>query len=183
MTKIEQAARDFLSHRRIAVAGVSRDGTSAANVVYRRLRAEGYEVFALNPHASEVKGDRCYASAGDVPGGVDGVVVGTAPSASAEVVRDCLAAGVARVWFHRSFGVGSVAEDAVALAERAGLAVIGGACPMMFLDPVDLPHRCMRWVLGATGKLSPVVAYPVPAPPVPSDWTAAPPHSSERRER
>jgi uncharacterized protein len=68
-------------------------------------------------------------------------------------VRDCVAAGVQRIWLHRSFGTGSVSDEAVALAEREGLRVIAGACPMMFLQPVDLPHRCMKWVLGATGKL------------------------------
>jgi uncharacterized protein len=164
MTTLQQAAGEFLSHRRIAVAGVARDGASAANVVYRRLRAEGYEVFPVNPSAEQVEGDRCYASVGSIPGGVDGVVIGTPPHASAEVVRDCVAAGVPRVWFHRSFGAGSVAEQAVTLAEREGLAVIAGACPMMFLDPVDLPHRCMRWVLGVTGKLPPTEAYDITAP-------------------
>jgi len=29
---------------------------------------------------------------------------------------------------------------------------------MMFLDPVDVPHRCMRWLLGVTGKLPEPVA-------------------------
>jgi uncharacterized protein len=165
MTTIEQAASEFLSNRRIAVAGVARDGASAANVVYRRLREEGYEVFPLNPHAAEVEGDACYASVGDIPGGVAAVVIGTTPAAGTEVVRDCLAAGVPRVWFHRSFGTGSVDAEAVALAESGGLAVIEGACPMMFLDPVDLPHRCMRWMLRVSGKLPPVSTYEVAPPP------------------
>jgi uncharacterized protein len=153
MATLKEAADEFLAQRRIAVAGVARDGASAANFVYRRLREAKYEVYAVNPNADEVEGDRCYRSIGEIPGGVDGVVIGTAPQASAAVVRDCVAAGVPRVWFHRSFGTGSVSREAVALADSAGLSVIAGACPMMFLQPVDLPHRCMRWVLGATGKL------------------------------
>jgi uncharacterized protein len=168
MTTLRTAADEFLSHRRIAVAGVARDGASAANYVYQRLRETGYEVFPVNPNAAEVEGDRCYASVDEIPGGVDGVVIGTAPQASADVVRDCVAAGVPRVWFHRSFGTGSVSEEAVELARREGLAVIPGACPRMFLDPVDFPHRCMRWVLGATGKL------PEPYPPGCGAGDAAP---------
>lgn len=43
--KIKQAASAFLSHQRIAVTGVSRSPkTHGANVVYRRLRASGYDV-------------------------------------------------------------------------------------------------------------------------------------------
>jgi uncharacterized protein len=159
MTTLKNAADEFLSHRRIAVAGVARDGASAANYVYQRLREAGYEVFPVNPNATEVEGDRCYASVSEIPGGVDGVVIGTAPEASTAVVGDCVAAGVPRVWFHRSFGAGSVSEEAVELARREGLAVIPGACPRMFLDPVDFPHRCMRWVLGVTGNLPEPEAY------------------------
>jgi uncharacterized protein len=159
MATLKEAADEFLAHRRVAVAGVARDDASAANVVYRRLREAEYEVYAVNPNADEVEGDRCYRSVNEIPGGVEAVVIGTAPQASAAVVRDCVAAGVPRVWFHRSFGTGSVSDEAVALAKSAGIAVIAGACPMMFLQPVDLPHRCMRWVLGATGKLPAAEAY------------------------
>jgi uncharacterized protein len=153
MATLKEGANEFLSHRRIAVAGVARDGSSAANFIYRRLRDAGYEVHPVNPNTDEVEGDRCFRKVGEIPGGVAGVVIGTAPQVAADVVRDCVAAGVPRVWFHRSFGTGSVTDEAVEIATREGLSVIAGACPMMYLHPVDLPHRCMRWVLGATGKL------------------------------
>jgi CoA binding domain len=59
MTKIKAAATEFLSHKRVAVTGVSREpGSHGGNVVYRRLRDRGYEVFAVNPNADEVEGDR-----------------------------------------------------------------------------------------------------------------------------
>jgi predicted CoA-binding protein len=135
------------------VAGVSRDGKQAANAVYRRLRRGGYDVFAVNPAAEEVEGDRCYAALADLPVEVDGVVAFTPPHASPEVARECAALGIRRVWFHRSFGSGSVSDEAVEVCEREGITAIHGACPMMFLDPVDFAHRCMRWVLGVSGKL------------------------------
>jgi uncharacterized protein len=153
MTELKRAALEFLSHRRLAVAGVARDGANPANLIYRRLRRDGYEVFPVNPSASEVEGDVCYASVSGIPGGADGVVIATPPGATAGVVEECAAAGIPRVWIHRSFGTGSVSGEAVAACERHGIEVIAGACPMMFLDPVDVGHRCMRWLLGATGKL------------------------------
>ncbi len=36
---------------------------------------------------------------------------------------------------------------------RHGVAVIPGGCPMMLCQPVDLPYRCLRWVLSVTGGL------------------------------
>ena len=59
MLTIKEAAEDFLAHKRIAVTGVSRHPEShGANVVYRRLRDRGYDVFAVNPNAAEVEGDK-----------------------------------------------------------------------------------------------------------------------------
>jgi uncharacterized protein len=153
MDSLREAASDFLAQDRLAVAGVSRNGGHVANVVYRRLREKGYKVFALNPHADEVEGDRCYHSLADIPGGVAGVFIATRPETAPDVVRQCIAAGVPRVWMHRSFGTGSVSAEAAALGAAAGTRVIAGACPMMFVEPVDVAHRCMRWLLGATGKL------------------------------
>lgn len=141
----EEAVRDFLAQRRIAVAGVARGGDTAANTIYRKLRAAGYEVVPLNPKASLVEGDPCYADLGAVPGGVDAVVVATPPEATADVVRAAAASGVRHVWIHRGIGRGSYDADAVAMARQLGLAVIPDGCPMMFCEPVDVAHRCLRW--------------------------------------
>jgi CoA binding domain len=73
--RIKDAAIDFLDRKRVAVTGVSRHpGNHGSNVVYRRLRDRGYEVFAVNPNAGEVEGDTCYPDLASVPGGVDWVV-------------------------------------------------------------------------------------------------------------
>lgn len=69
------------------------------------------------------------------------------------MARDCVEAGVPRVWMHRSFGIGSVSDEATEICRDAGIAVLDGGCPLMFLEPVDVAHKCIRWVLGVTGKL------------------------------
>ena len=61
MSTIKVAATEFLSNKRVAVTGVSREPSShGSNVVYKRLRERGYEVFAVNPNAKEVEGDRTF---------------------------------------------------------------------------------------------------------------------------
>lgn len=151
--KLKNAARDFLNLKRIAVVGVSRKGDVAANIVYKRLRNEGYEVFPVNPNAEEVEGNRCYPDLASIDGGVEGVVIGTHPKVAADVVRQCGELGIKNVWMHRSFGKGSVDEEAVKLCEELGISVIPGACPMMFCKPVDTGHKCIRWFLGISGGL------------------------------
>lgn len=152
MLTLQEAAQEFLAQKRIAVAGVSRKGDAAANGIYKKLRGSGYEVFPVNPNAAEVEGDKCYPTLTAIPGGVDGVVIGTAPGAAAQLVRECGALGIKRVWMHRSFGQGSVDDEAVRLCQELGLSVIPGSCPMMFCEPVDVAHKCMRWFLRVSGK-------------------------------
>jgi uncharacterized protein len=153
MPSLRQAADDFLAQRRIAVAGVSRDPKQPANLVYRRLRDTGHEVFPVNPRADRVEGDACFASVAAIPGGVDGVVVVTTPEAAVSVVADCATAGVPRVWLHRGLGPGSSSEAAVALARRHGMTVIPSGCPNMFGATSDPGHRCMLAMLRVRGKV------------------------------
>jgi predicted CoA-binding protein len=152
-TTLKSAAEEFLAQKRIAVAGVSRDTKQPANLIYRRLRDAGHDVFAVNPHADEVEGDHCYAAVTAIPGGVDGVVVVTPAEESAHVVEDCHAAGVPRVWLHRGLGAGSLTYEAVDACHRYGISVIPGGCPNMFGETSDLGHRCMCGLLKLTHKI------------------------------
>ena len=142
------AIERFLAQRRIAVAGVSRQARQPANGIYRKLRGAGYDVVPVNPAASEVEGTRCYPDLASVPGGVDAVVAVTAAAAAARLVAECAALGIPRLWLHRGLGPGSVSEEATQAGARLGVEVIAGACPMMFVPPVDPFHRCLRWWRG-----------------------------------
>ena len=147
MVNVPEPVAAFLRGKRIAVAGVSRQAGQAANAVYRKLRDSGYETLAVNPHASEVEGDRCYPDLASISGPIDGVVVATHPQVSVELVRQSSERGVPRVWLHRSFGRGSVSEAAIRECEARGVQCIVGGCPLMYCAPVDFGHRCMRWWL------------------------------------
>lgn len=150
---LRAAVDDVLAQERIAVAGVSRDGDLPANIIYRKLRTAGYEVAAVNPKADTVEGDSCYASLDAIPDRPGALIIATPPEAALGLVEDCARLGIPRVWMHRSFGTGSVDDAAVRRGEELGLTVIPGACPMMFVGPVDGPHKCIRWLLKVTGKL------------------------------
>ena len=153
---LEDKVHDFLAQKRIAVAGVSRHNSHhpVGNLIYRRLKHTGHEVFAVNRNMQSFEGDRCYANLQSIPGGVDGVVIITRPETTATIVRDCIAANVPRVWMHRGFGKGSsVSPEAVDDCRQHDIRVVAGACPMMFGEGVDFGHTCMRWALKFTGGL------------------------------
>jgi predicted CoA-binding protein len=154
MQTIKQAAADFLASRRIAVTGVSRaPANHGGNVVYKRLRDRGYEVFAVNPNADTVEGDTCYHSLTEIPGGVDAVVIATRPDVVEAAVRECEELGVKHVWMHRAFGEGSVCAEATVHGREHGLTVIDGGCPLMFDPAADPGHKLMRFFLTGTGKV------------------------------
>jgi uncharacterized protein len=153
MARMPDVVADFLNGRRIAVAGVSRGSASAANPVYRKLRDSGYEVFPVNPNASQLEGATCYPDLASIPGPLDGVVVATHPDVSAQIVQQAAARQVPRVWLHRSFGQGSVSDAAVQECAKSGIACIVGGCPLMYREPVDVGHRCMRAVLRWLGRV------------------------------
>lgn len=154
MPAISEAASDFLAHKRVAVTGVSRSPKGhGSNVVYQRLRSRGYEVFAVNPNADEVEGDRCYHDLRSIPGGVEAVVIGTRPEIAVDTMRECAELGIEHVWMHRGPGAGSVSKEAAAYGREQGIAVIDGGCPCMFGPTADLGHKAMRFVFTLKGNV------------------------------
>jgi predicted CoA-binding protein len=154
MATIKQAASEFLSNKRVAVTGVSRTPAShGSNVVYKRLRERGYDVFAVNPNADEVEGDHAYHDLHAIPGGVDAVVIATRPEIADETMRDCVELGIRHVWMHRGPGAGSVSDSATAYGREHGVTVIDGGCPCMFGATADRGHKTMRFVFTLTGNV------------------------------
>ena len=153
---LETKVRDFLAQKRIAVAGVSLQNSKhpVGNAIYRRLKSDGHDVFAVNPTMQTFEGDRCYPDLQSIPGGVDGVVIVTRPEITERIVRDCSEAKVRRVWMHQSFAKNtSVSPAAVEYCAQHDISVIAGACPMMYGAGADFGHKCARWMLNLTGGL------------------------------
>jgi len=152
VSNLQSLVDDFLAQDRIAVVGVRSTVEDAANSIYQKFKGAGYQVFAVNPSAAEFKGDPCYPSVKEIPGGVQAAMLVLRPEVTEKVVRECAEAGIKHVWMHRSIG-NSVSEEAVQFCKENGISVIGGGCPMMFVKPVDFGHVCMRFIGKFTGWL------------------------------
>ena len=147
MQKVNEAASAFLAKKRVAVTGVSRTPkTHGSNNVYRRLRERGYDVFAVNPNAQEVEGDRSYPDLKSIPGGVEAVVIGTRPEIAEHTMHECAELGIKHVWMHRGPGAGSVSAAATDYGRQHDITVIDGGCPLMFEPTADFGHKIMRFV-------------------------------------
>ncbi len=154
-TTMKEAAAEFLSKKRIAVAGVSREsgGAHGGNPVYLRLRDRGYDVYAINPNADQVEGDSAYPNLRTIPGGVEAVVIATHPKMAGDVMQECIDVGVKLVWMHRGPGGGSVSHEAAELGRAAGVKVLEGGCPLMYAPTADVGHKVLRGVLSLVGRI------------------------------
>jgi predicted CoA-binding protein len=147
MESIKTAAAEFLSHKRVAVTGVSRHPANhGSNVVYQRLKERGYDVVPVNPNAEMIEGDRCYPDLHAIPGSVEAVVIGTRPDRAMATVQECEDPGIHDVWMHRSFGGGSVSDEATTYGREHGMTVIDGGCPLMFEPVSDPGHKVIKLV-------------------------------------
>jgi uncharacterized protein len=145
---MKEAAAAFLANKRVAVTGVSRaPKTHGSNTIYKRLRERGYDVFAVNPNAAEVEGDRAYQDLRSIPGGVDAVVIATRPEYAEDTMRQCADLGIKHVWMHHGAGGTSVSATATDYGRKNGITVIDGGCPLMFDPTADFGHKIMRVAL------------------------------------
>jgi len=133
MASMEQV-RDFLSQKRLAFVGVSRQPKDYSRSLLREFDARGYDAIPVNPAAEEIEGRRCYAHVQEIEPPPDGVVVLTKSAVTRQVVDDCIRAGVTRIWMCRTGGQGSVNEQAVGACQAHRISVIPGECPFMFLE-------------------------------------------------
>jgi len=95
-----------------------------------------------------LEGDASYECLSSVPDPIDGVIVMVPAESAADVVRQAVERGIPRVWLHRGAGKGSVSPEAIELCRANGVAVVDGACPLMFDEPVRGVHCIHRLFTG-----------------------------------
>lgn len=144
---------DFLSQKRLALVGVSRNPQDFSRGVFREFCRRGYDMVPVNPNLSEVDGRTCYSRVQDVTPPVDGALLMTPPVVTDQVVRDCAQAGVERVWMFRGGGRGAVTAGAIAFCEGKNIGVVPGECPYMFFRDTGFFHRAHGFIRQLTGTL------------------------------
>lgn len=137
--------QDFLAQPRLALVGLSRDPGHFSHTVLKELEARGIEVVAIHPSATQIAGRTCWPRLGEETGPVGGALIMTPALKSAGAVAEALAAGVPRIWLYRAGGKGAVTEEAIELCHEAGVPVVVGECPLMYLDKAAWFHKLHAW--------------------------------------
>lgn len=155
------AIEEFLSHKRLAIVGLSRTRQEIGGSLLEHFTRQGFEVLPVNPKVQEIMGRRCFARVQDIQPAPDWALLLTSPAATNTVVRDCGEAGIRRIWMYRGGGQGSVSQEAVEFCRESGIALVPGACPFMFLPPVrsiHWVHRCFSKLLGHYPRYAPAAS-------------------------
>jgi uncharacterized protein len=110
--------------RTVAVVGLSRNPGKAAHAVPAGLRAAGFRIIPVNPHATELLGETAYARLEDVPAPVDLVVVFRPAQEAPDIARRAVAVGAKALWLQ----TGIRSDEARSIAEGAGLGYVEDRC-------------------------------------------------------
>lgn len=153
MTRME-IIQDFLAQKRFAFIGVSRQSKDFSRALFREFKTRDYELVPVHPEAAEIEGARCFAHLKDIQPPVDSVLLMTSPAVTNLLVRECVEAGIKRVWFYRGAGQGALSESSLQICEANGIQSVAGECPFMFFDGTPWFHRFHGLVKKITG------AYP-----------------------
>jgi uncharacterized protein len=112
-----------------AVVGCSPDPARDSHRIAALLQGRGYQVIPVNPAATEILGERCFASVHEIGGPIDVVDVFRRSSEAGEHVDEAIAIGASVVWMQ----LGVIDEAAAARARDAGLRVVMDRCPAIEL--------------------------------------------------
>lgn len=112
----------------VAIVGASANPLRPSYTVFSYLRTQRrFDVAPINPTIAAIDGVRAYASLADYAqelGAPDIVDVFRKPSEVLELTREAMAVGAKAIWFQ--YGV--INEDAISLADGAGLDVVVDRC-------------------------------------------------------
>lgn len=108
----------------VAVVGFSPQPDRPSHRVALGLRLAGYRIIPVRPGLAAGLGEVAYPSLRDLPEVPDLVDVFRAPDAVDEIVDDCIALGVKRLWLQD----GVVSEAAALRAQAAGIEVVMDRC-------------------------------------------------------
>ncbi len=119
------------------ILGASSDRSKFGNKAVRAHLQAGYEVFPVNPNATEVEGQKAFASLAALPQqSFDRLSVYVPPSVGVKLLDEVAALDVREVWINP----GTESPELLARAEALGLPVIQGCSIVSLgLSPAQFP--------------------------------------------
>lgn len=124
MDDIGSLRRILTENRVLAIVGLSANWSRPSYFAAKYLLEHGYRVIPVNPQYTEVLGQKCYATLGDIPEKVDLVDVFRRTEDVMPIAEEAIAIGARVFW--QQLGVRN--DAAAASARAAGLEAVMDRC-------------------------------------------------------
>ena len=129
MDIIEQNKKNMLEKKVWAVVGSTPDPEKFGYKIYKKLKAHGYTVYAVNPKYAEIEGDKVYKNIQDLPEKPECVDMVVGPKVSKGILDEIKEAGIPYVWFQP----GTFDEETIDKAESYNLKIVYYDCVLVAL--------------------------------------------------
>ncbi|NCA92455.1 CoA-binding protein [bacterium] len=90
---------ELLNKKVWAVAGANQNPDKYGNMIYKRLKEKGYEVYAVNPMYNSIEGDMCYANLTSLPALPEVVCMVVSPQRALPILEEASELGIKYIWF------------------------------------------------------------------------------------
>jgi len=111
-------------YKTLAVVGLSSKPMRPSHGVSQYMQEHGYRIIPINPHETEVLGEKAYPLLDALPECPECVVIFRRPEFVPEIVESAIRHGAKVIWMQE----GVVHEAAAERARQAGLTVIQNHC-------------------------------------------------------
>lgn len=149
--KMKDIIRQFQGQKKLAVVGASPSPNNFGRSLMLEFARQNIEPFPVNPGYMEVEGRPTVPSVEELPSDVDSVIIATHPSKTDEIIDQCIASHIKRVWMIKGVGRGAYTPTAHQKCLDNDIAVVHGFCPMMFFG--EGMHHFHLWLRKTFGKL------------------------------
>jgi len=130
MTTLKQI-EDFLAAEPIALVGVSRNPKKFGYAAFKELKEKGMKIIPVNPHASEILGEKVFPDVQALPPEVKGVIIMTNKNQTVSVIRAAREKGLKNIWIQQM----ADSPESKKELEGSGINYISGHCIMMYYKP------------------------------------------------
>lgn len=111
-----------------AVVGANQDTEKYGNMIYRKLKTRGYQVYAVNPMYDTVDGDKCYKNLSELPVKPEVIDMVVSPKRGKAVIEEAAKLGIKYVWLQP----GTFNDELLSMIDELGLISVQ-ACVLVAL--------------------------------------------------
>ncbi len=148
MKKVSKEQIDkFMSQKKIAIVGFSRNTQDFTRNLSRDLSARGYELYPVNPNASEIEGKKCYPNVASIEDEVNAAMIFTKGETLSTNLDEAVNKGIKHIWLNFEKELSVDLSSKVENYDKRGINIIHGYCPYMFIENPQFFHKAHRFLV------------------------------------